>query len=70
VSHGLVLPGDTAQIEGGYVPQANVLEPGLDPGGDQRGVPHLCESGDDDVALARPLHGPFQLFFVDGQVYH
>ena len=67
---GLVVPGDTEQVHGVHVPQAGVAELGLDLLGDQVGVLHLGDGGDDDVVLLSLLDIVLQAGLVDGQIDH
>jgi len=67
---GLVVPGNTEQVNGVHVPQAGVAQLGLDLLGDQVGILHLRDGGDDDVVLLGLLDIMLQADFVDGQIDH
>jgi len=56
----LVFPGYAEQVERVQVPQADVFQLGFDLLGDETGVTHLCEGGDDDVLFPYSLQCPFQ----------
>ena len=67
---GLVVPGNTEQVDGIHVPQAGMAQLGLDLLGDQVGVLHLRDGGDDDVVLLGLLDIMLQANLVDGQIDH
>ena len=67
---GLVVPGDAEQVHGVHVPQSGVAELGLDLLGDQVGVLHLGDGGDNDVVLLSLLDIVLQAGLVDGQIDH
>ena len=65
---GLVLPGNTEQVDGIHIPQTGVAELGLDLLGDQIGVLHLSDGGDDDVVFLCLPDIVLQSGLVDGQI--
>ena len=67
---GLVVPVDAEQVQGVDVPQADAGELGLDLLGDEVGVLHLGDGGDDDMVLLGLLDIVLQAGFVDGQINH
>ena len=67
---GLIVPGNTEQVHGIHVPQAGVAQLGLDLLGDQVGVLHLRDGGDDDVVFLGLLDVMLQANLVDGQIDH
>ena len=64
----LVVPGNAEQVDGIHIPQTGVAQLGLDLLGDQVGVLHLGDGGDDDVVLLGLLDVMRQTDFVDGQI--
>ena len=70
VHDGLVVPGDAEQVQGVHVPEAHVLQSFLHLIGDQLGVLHLLEGGQDDVVLAGDFDVSFQSFRMDGKIDH
>ena len=65
---GLVVPGNTEQVDGIHIPQTGVAQLGLDLLRDQIGILHLSDGGDDDVVLLGLLDIMLQTHFVDGQI--
>ena len=67
---GLIVPGNTEQVHGIHIPQPGLGELGLDLLGDQVGVLHLGDGGNDDVVFLCLLDIMLQAGLVDGQIDH
>ena len=65
---GLIVPGDTEQVHGIHIPQTGLGQLSLDLFGDQVGVLHLSDGGDDDVVFLGFLDIVLQTGLVDGQI--
>jgi hypothetical protein len=62
------MPGDAKEVARVQIPQADLAEFGAHFGRNARGVFHLGESGDEDVALARSPYGTLQTFRIEGEI--
>ena len=65
---GLVLPGNTEQVQGIDIPQAHVLQLGLDLLRDRLRVLHLGNGRDDDIVLLGLLDIMLEAFLVDAEI--